>query len=626
MLVATAGGAGWWWSSHRGDGTAVQEARSFAEAVAADLAAGRTSTGLKGAPTSAEMGRILDGMGEIPHTVTISGIALDEDARRGTVTLEHSWRIHKDKKPWVYRSTAPLRREDESWASSWSPTILAPSLEQGEGLQARRLDAERGEILGDGDTALVTDRQVVRIGVDRSQTTSTAQARRTARAVAKLVDVEASPFVKAVEGAGPQAFVEAIVLRSGSPELADARRGITGLPGARAVNDEIPLAPSSSFARPILGSVGPATAEQVASSKGAIRTGDVVGTTGLQQTQDARLRGTPGYVVEAVDLDTESTRELHSVPAVDGKPVRTTLDQTHQEAAESTLAQVEPTSAIVAIRPSDGHVLAAASGPGSKGVSTATLGQYAPGSTFKVVTSLALLRTGIDPQTPVPCTKTTTVDGRSFKNYDDYPAGGTGDITFATAIANSCNTALIAERERLDDNSLSEAAEALGLTLPPALGVPGELGDVPTPKAGVDLAAQTIGQGQILSTPTGMATVAASVTRGSAVSPVLVLDGSARPSARPGRPLSGDEAQQLRSLMRGVVTDGSAAFLGDVPGEPIAAKTGTAEYGTDEPPRTHAWMIGTQGDLAVAVFVEDGPGGASTAGPLLEEYLRQVQQ
>ena len=123
-----------------------------------------------------------------------------------------------------------------------------------------------------------------------------------------------------------------------------------------------------------------------------------------------------------------------------------------------------------------------------------------------------------------------------------------------------------------------------------------------------------------------MATVAASVTKGSAVAPVLVLDGSARPTIKPTEPLGAEEAQQLRALMRGVVTDGSATFLGDVPGEPVAAKTGTAEYGTDEPPRTHAWMIGTQGDLAVAVFVEDGPGGASTAGPLLEEYLRQVHQ
>lgn len=156
--------------------------------------------------------------------------------------------------------------------------------------------------------------------------------------------------------------------------------------------------------------------------------------------------------------------------------------------------------------------------------------------------------------------------------------------------------------------------------------MPGELGDVPAPRAEVDLAAQTIGQGEILATPTGMATVAASVMQGSAVSPVLVLDGSSRPTARPRAPLTAEEAQQLRDLMRGVVTNGSAGFLGDVPGEPVAAKTGTAEYGTDEPPRTHAWMIGTQGDLAVAVFVEDGPGGASTAGPLLEEYLRRVQR
>lgn len=73
-----------------------------------------------------------------------------------------------------------------------------------------------------------------------------------------------------------------------------------------------------------------------------------------------------------------------------------------------------------------------------------------------MVTSLALLRAGVDPQTPVPCTRTTTVDGRSFKNYDDYPAGGIGDITFEAAIASSCNTALIAERGRLDDESLGE--------------------------------------------------------------------------------------------------------------------------------------------------------------------------
>ena len=74
--------------------------------------------------------------------------------------------------------------------------------------------------------------------------------------------------------------------------------------------------------------------------------------------------------------------------------------------------------------------------------------------------------------------------------------------------------------------------------------------------------------------------------------------------------------------MRAVVTEGSGAFLADVPGEPVGAKSGTAQYGTENPPRNHAWMIAVQGDLAVSVFVEDGDFGTTTAGPLLEAFLR----
>jgi cell division protein FtsI/penicillin-binding protein 2 len=74
-------------------------------------------------------------------------------------------------------------------------------------------------------------------------------------------------------------------------------------------------------------------------------------------------------------------------------------------------------------------------------------------------------------------------------------------------------------------------------------------------------------------------------------------------------------------MMRAVVTSGHAGFLADVPGEPVGAKTGTAEFGTENPPKTHAWVIATHGDLAVAVFVEDGGLGATTSGPLLKKFL-----
>jgi cell division protein FtsI/penicillin-binding protein 2 len=54
----------------------------------------------------------------------------------------------------------------------------------------------------------------------------------------------------------------------------------------------------------------------------------------------------------------------------------------------------------------------------------------------------------------------------------------------------------------------------------------------------------------------------------------------------------------------------------------VLAKTGTAEFGTGAPLRTHAWMIAVHGDLAVAVFVDVGRSGAGTAGPVLERFLR----
>jgi cell division protein FtsI/penicillin-binding protein 2 len=75
-------------------------------------------------------------------------------------------------------------------------------------------------------------------------------------------------------------------------------------------------------------------------------------------------------------------------------------------------------------------------------------------------------------------------------------------------------------------------------------------------------------------------------------------------------------------MMRAVVTRGSGAGLADVPGPPVIAKTGTAEFGATPPLPTHVWMVAGQGDLAVAVFVDRGESGSQTAGPILERFLR----
>ena len=77
-------------------------------------------------------------------------------------------------------------------------------------------------------------------------------------------------------------------------------------------------------------------------------------------------------------------------------------------------------------------------------------------------------------------------------------------------------------------------------------------------------------------------------------------------------------------MMRKVVTDGTATDLKDVPGDPVHGKTGTAEYGDETPPRTHSWFAGFQGDLAVAVLVEDGGFGAEAAVPVAHDFLDEV--
>jgi cell division protein FtsI/penicillin-binding protein 2 len=188
-------------------------------------------------------------------------------------------------------------------------------------------------------------------------------------------------------------------------------------------------------------------------------------------------------------------------------------------------------------------------------------------------------------------------------------------------VAHSCNTAFIGSRGRLRGDALADAAASLGFGVDHDLGFPAYFGEVPEPRSETEAAADLIGQGTVLASPLAMATVAASVSAGRTVVPHLVS--GFQQKADPATPLRPAEARSLRELMRAVVTEGSGSVLSGLPGQ-VGAKTGTAEYGQPGPDGdlpTHAWMIATQRDLAVAVFVETGASGSQTAGPLLERFL-----
>ena len=92
----------------------------------------------------------------------------------------------------------------------------------------------------------------------------------------------------------------------------------------------------------------------------------------------------------------------------------------------------------------------------------------------------------------------------------------------------------------------------------------------------------------------------------------------------PGPPFATKVITQLHSLMREVVTDGTGTVLAKAPGGPVMGKTGTAEYGPGATPKTHAWFVGYQGDIAFAVYVQDGQSGGTVAAPVALAFLQNL--
>ena len=616
--------------------TADATARRLADA----LAKGDVGSVPMTAPASqaqAELRTIMGGMDGLRPTVTPGSISYDTEARTAAVQLDQQ--LPLGKVTWSWTSDATLRWVDGAWKLEWKPQVVQPDLDGTTRLRHVRDLPARASIMGSDGQPLVEQGKAYRVGIDKANLAKDRWAP-VARQLAALLDIDAARYAKAVAAAGPKAFVPAITLREGQvPEA------VKNLKGSAILPVELPLAPSTSFAVSILGTAGTASAPQVSASRGDVLADDVVGLSGLQKRYDAQLRGAVGHTVELVARTTPAataTPEPGSTPtptpseqpnpyetpdilrktlftqaAAPGTNLLTSLNREMQARAENVLADQRGVASLVVVKVGSGEVLAAANSPAAGANPYATFGRYAPGSTFKVVTSLALLRKGFSPDSLVPCTATVTVDGRSFKNYSDFPAGKVGRITLADALASSCNTAFISQYAKVTPAELAAAAQSLGLGQDHDAGYSSFFGSVPaTAQGATTRAANMIGQGSVEASPMSMAGVAASVASGKTVVPWLVA--SKKP--QPAQTLTPAEARQLQQLMRHVVTDGSGRVLA---GDALGAKTGTAEFGTATPPQTHAWMISWDQRYAIAAFVNQGESGSRSAAPLIKDFLAQ---
>jgi penicillin-binding protein 2 len=392
-----------------------------------------------------------------------------------------------------------------------------------------------------------------------------------------------------------------------------------------------------------------------------------VGDWGLEKHYDAQLQGVPGHVVQRVDaLGLPVGDPLERAAPVAGDDVVLSLDLDLQMAAEQALAANSGAArgAAVALSVTTGEVLALVSRPGfdlnvvspvmtrdtqqrldAEGawLNRATQGLYPPGSTFKIFTTLAGLRSGqLRPQDSVDCPGYHDVAGQRFHCHRRT---GHGTLSLTNALAYSCNVFAYQTGLAAGPEALAEEARRFHWDRPTGLDLPFETSRmlVPDPRwkeasgrgrwTTGDTINLAIGQGFLRISPLQAACAMASLARRETLTvPTLLHQPGRSPSGdRPREPLGltdADYAALLAALQAGIET--GIGRNAQVPGVRLAGKTGTAQVMRPEGPMNVAWMVAfapvERPEIAVAVAMEgDQPGvefaGAEHAAPVVREIM-----
>jgi cell division protein FtsI/penicillin-binding protein 2 len=516
---------------------------------------------------------------------------------------------------WDYDGTLALERTDGEWLIDWSPSTIHPELGQGEHLERTRQWPERAPILDANDQPIATGRPARIIGLEPRAILDLNQIK---AAFQSQLGIDPATIDAALNARGvqPDHFVTITTIdKSHYDQVAPV---IYPLPGTRFRDTFLRGGPTPEFATHVLGSFGEVTGERLEELGAPYQAGDQVGLTGIEARFETQLAGTPAGEIRTM----AAADQVEVIGTIEGRapePVRTTLDPAVQAAVEVALGDTTQPTAVVVVDATS-NIRAVASRPIGE-FNRAFGGAYPPGSTFKLVTTAALLGQGVTPDTTVDCEPTANAGGRLFRNFED---SSLGPVPFGLAFAQSCNTAFISAAAGVPDPALVTAAESFGFNAAYTVGLSTEGGSFPAPSSETEHAAAVIGQGRVTASPLHMATVAGTVIDGTWDPPVLLRD--LRPEggevAAPPAPtqLAAGTSDTLWNLMRRVVTEGSGTAAA-VPGVEIAGKTGTAEFEGGDPPPTHAWFIGIRDDLAVSVLVEDGGVGGQVAAPLAGRVL-----
>lgn len=386
---------------------------------------------------------------------------------------------------------------------------------------------------------------------------------------------------------------------------------------------------------------------------------DMQGRSGLEAFYDDYLAGVAGAVRIPVNARGFKPRngtqgniglgEVEESEAQDGLDLTLTIDPDIQTVAERQLEGVQ--GACVALDPRDGAVLALASSPTFNPndfvpfvsaaryreltedqrhplLNRATAGLYAPGSTFKPVTALAALRSGINPDDEYECTGAYKLGDMRLHCWNRW---GQGTLNLHDAIEQSCNPYFARIGYLIGTNSLFRVAREFGLDGKTGIDyAPERDGSLSSPPFYPGLACQSaIGQGKLQVTPLQMAVVCATLANGGNVfAPYLKKRKADAPPIAPLRRIgsSAEDIERVRAAMRAVVegAKGTGKAIGKLK-VPCAGKTGTAQIGGGE---NNTWIIAfapyDNPTIAVAMVVERGVSGSKTVAPRVHALLASI--
>jgi len=372
-----------------------------------------------------------------------------------------------------------------------------------------------------------------------------------------------------------------------------------------------------------------------------------LGRTGLESVENFELLTSNAFFVEKIQNEFNGTKNQ-------GDTVVTTLDADLQQAASDALGNFK--GAVIVMEADTGKILAMVSKPdfdpnqiaanwetlntdetNSPLLNRATSGSYAPGSVFKIVTTLAYMR--------------------QYSNYSDYSYDCAGSITvdnttipcaggnvhghedLRSSFANSCNSSFANLGLQLDIEGYRDTAEDLlfNSQLPSVLDYTkgSFVLDEESPTSEIMMTA--MGQGRTTVSPYQMALITQAIANGGTLMEPYLVDSVTNYTGTEvrrnvpksyARLMTSAEASQLKEYMAAVVNEGTGSVLAGR-SYTVAGKTGTAEYSSESSDMTHSWFTGFTNvdnpELVITVITEGSDGSVggravSIAGTILDSY------